>query len=99
MILFGLSMDYHVFIVSRMRETDDRGMSTEDAVAQGIKATASVVSSAAIVMVAVFAVFATLDQIDFKMVGVGLAAASSSTPQSSVPCWYPRRARRLLRLR
>jgi RND superfamily putative drug exporter len=50
-------------------------MSTEDAVAHGIKATAGVVTSAAIVMVAVFAIFATLDQIDFKMVGVGLAAA------------------------
>jgi RND superfamily putative drug exporter len=68
-------MDYHVFILSRMREAHDRGMSTEDAVAHGIKATAGVVTSAAIVMVAVFAIFATLDQIDFKMVGVGLAAA------------------------
>ncbi len=68
-------MDYHVFILSRMREAHDRGMSTEDAVAHGIKATASVVTSAEIVMVAVFAIFATLDQIDFKTVGVGLAAA------------------------
>jgi hypothetical protein len=74
-IMFGLSMDYHVFILSRMREAHDRRMSTEDAVAHGIKATASVVTSAAIVIVAVFAIFATLDQIDFKMVGVGLAAA------------------------
>jgi uncharacterized membrane protein YdfJ with MMPL/SSD domain len=74
-ILFGLSMDYHVFILSRIREAHDRGRTTEDAVAEGIKATASVVTSAAMVMVAVFAVFATLDQIDFKMVGVGLAAA------------------------
>jgi uncharacterized membrane protein YdfJ with MMPL/SSD domain len=88
--MFGLSMDYHVFILSRMREAHDRGMSSEDAVAHGIKATASVVTSAAIVMVAVFAIFATLDQIDFKMVGVGLAAAILMTPQSSVPCWYPR---------
>ncbi len=74
-VLFGLSMDYHVFILSRIREAHDRGMSTEDAVAHGIKATASVVTSAAIVMVAVFAIFATLEQIDFKMVGVGLGAA------------------------
>jgi uncharacterized membrane protein YdfJ with MMPL/SSD domain len=74
-ILFGLSMDYNVFILSRMREAHDRGMATEDAVADGIKATASIVTSAAMVMVAVFAIFATLGQIDFKMVGVGLAAA------------------------
>ena len=74
-ILFGLSMDYHVFILSRIREAHDRGLNTEDAVAYGIKATASVVTSAAMVMVAVFAIFSTLDQIDFKMVGVGLAAA------------------------
>jgi RND superfamily putative drug exporter len=74
-VLFGLSMDYHVFILSRIREGHDRGMSTEDAVAHGITATAGVVTSAAMVMVAVFAIFGTLDQIDFKMVGVGLAAA------------------------
>lgn len=74
-VLFGLSMDYHVFILSRIREAHDRGMSTEDAIAHGIKATAGVVTSAAIVMVAVFAIFATLDQIDFKMVGTGLAVA------------------------
>jgi RND superfamily putative drug exporter len=74
-ILFGLSMDYHVLILSRVREGYDDGMSTEDAVAHGIKATASVVTSAAIVMVAVFAIFATLGMLDFKMMGVGLAAA------------------------
>ena len=74
-ILFGLSMDYHVFILSRIREGHDRGMSTEDAVAHGIKTTAGVVTSAAIVMVAVFAIFATLDEIVFQMMGVGLAAA------------------------
>jgi uncharacterized membrane protein YdfJ with MMPL/SSD domain len=74
-ILFGLSMDYNVFILSRIREGHDNGMSTEDAVAHGIKATAGVVTSAAIVMVAVFAIFATLSVIDFKMLGVGLAAA------------------------
>jgi len=74
-ILFGLSMDYHVFILSRVREAHDQGMSTEDAVAHGIKASAGVVTSAAIVMVAVFAIFATLDEIVFKMLGVGLAVA------------------------
>jgi RND superfamily putative drug exporter len=74
-ILFGLSMDYHVFILSRIREAHDRGMSTEDAVAHGIKTTAGVVTSAAIVMVAVFGIFATLDEIVFQMMGVGLAAA------------------------
>jgi RND superfamily putative drug exporter len=74
-ILFGLSMDYHVFILSRVREAFDRGMSTEDAVAHGIKSTASVVTSAAIVMVAVFAIFATLSSIVFKQLGVGLAVA------------------------
>jgi RND superfamily putative drug exporter len=74
-ILFGLSMDYHVFILSRVREAYDRGMSTDDAVAHGIKTTAGVVSSAAIVMVGVFAVFATLKNLIFKQFGVGLATA------------------------
>jgi len=74
-ILFGLSMDYHVFILSRVREAFDRGMSTEDAVADGIKATAGTVTSAAIVMVAVFGIFATLSSLDFKQMGVGLAVA------------------------
>jgi RND superfamily putative drug exporter len=74
-ILFGLSMDYHVLILSRVREAFDRGSSTEDAVASGIKATAGVVTSAAVVMVAVFGIFATLSGLDFKMMGVGLATA------------------------
>jgi putative drug exporter of the RND superfamily len=74
-ILFGLSMDYHVFILTRVREAFDRGMKTEDAVAHGIKATASTVTSAAIVMVAVFAIFATLSSLDFKMMGIGLSVA------------------------
>jgi uncharacterized membrane protein YdfJ with MMPL/SSD domain len=75
LILFGLSMDYHMFILSRVREAFDRGISTEDAVAHGIKSAASVVTSAAIVMVAVFAIFATLSSIVFKQLGVGLAVA------------------------
>ncbi|HZE17946.1 MAG TPA: MMPL family transporter, partial [Mycobacterium sp.] len=74
-ILFGLSMDYHVLILSRIRESHDKGMSTHDAVAHALKATAGVVTSAAIVMVAVFAIFATLKMIDFKMMGIGLAVA------------------------
>ena len=74
-MLFGLSMDYHVFILSRIREAYDSGRSTEDAVSHGIKATAGVVTSAAFVMVAVFAIFATLSNLDFKMMGVGLATA------------------------
>ncbi len=74
-VLFGLSMDYHVLILSRVREAYDAGMSTERAVSYGIRATASVVTSAAIVMVGVFAIFATLGMIDFKMMGVGLAVA------------------------
>ena len=74
-ILFGLSMDYHVFILSRVREAFDRGMTTEDAVSHGIRATASTVTSAAIVMVAVFGVFATLSSIVFKQLGIGLAVA------------------------
>ena len=75
MILFGLSMDYHVFILSRVREGYDRGMATEEAVSHGIRATAGVVTSAAAVMVGVFAIFATLSSIDFKEMGVGLALA------------------------
>ena len=74
-ILFGLSMDYHVFIISRIREAVDRGERTEDAVAHGIKATAGVVTSAAMVMVGVFSIFATLSLIEFKQMGVGLAVA------------------------
>jgi RND superfamily putative drug exporter len=74
-ILFGLSMDYHVFILSRIREAVDRGMSTDEAVAHGIKSTAGVVTSAAVVMVAVFGIFATLSSIDMKQMGIGLAAA------------------------
>jgi uncharacterized membrane protein YdfJ with MMPL/SSD domain len=74
-ILFGLSMDYHVFILSRIREAYDRGMKTEDAVAHGITTTAGVVSSAALVMVGAFAVFALMPIIDMKEMGVGLAAA------------------------
>jgi uncharacterized membrane protein YdfJ with MMPL/SSD domain len=74
-VLFGLSMDYHVFILTRIREAYDRGMPTDEAVSHGIKTTAGVVTSAAIVMVAVFAVFATLSLVFFKELGVGLGVA------------------------
>jgi uncharacterized membrane protein YdfJ with MMPL/SSD domain len=74
-ILFGLSMDYHVFILSRIKEAHDRGMSTENAIAYGIKTTAGTVTSAAIVMVGVFSIFATLPILDMKEMGIGLASA------------------------
>src|SRR5262245_61818736 len=74
-ILFGLSMDYHVFILSRIREAFDRGLSTDEAISYGIRSTASVVTSAATVMVGVFAVFALLPLVDLKEMGIGLAAA------------------------
>jgi RND superfamily putative drug exporter len=74
-LLFGLSMDYHVFILSRIRELWSDGMSGRDAVVNGIGRSAGVVTSAAVIMVAVFSIFATLSGIDVKMLGVGLAAA------------------------
>ena len=74
-VLFGLSMDYHVFILSRVRELWEKGVPTEQAVEQGITETAGVVTSAALVMVAVFAIFATLSGLDMKQLGVGLATA------------------------
>ena len=74
-ILFGLSMDYHVFILSRVKELVDGGMPTEEAVATGIKRTAGTVTSAAVVMVAVFAIFISLRTLDIKQMGFGLAAA------------------------
>jgi uncharacterized membrane protein YdfJ with MMPL/SSD domain len=74
-VLFGLSMDYHVFILRRVREGVDAGMGNDDAVRYGIARTAGVVTSAALVMVGVFSIFGTLDQLDVKQAGVGLAAA------------------------
>jgi uncharacterized membrane protein YdfJ with MMPL/SSD domain len=74
-MLFGLSMDYHVFILSRIREAFHRGVGNDEAVAYGIRSTAGVVTSAAIVMVFVFAIFATLSMLFFKQFGVGLATA------------------------
>ncbi|MEU6281904.1 MMPL family transporter [Streptomyces sp. NPDC047028] len=74
-ILFGLSMDYHVFVVSRIREARARGRSTRDAIQHGVVTTAGVVTSAAVIMVAVFAIFGTLSMQSMKQMGVGLAAA------------------------
>jgi uncharacterized membrane protein YdfJ with MMPL/SSD domain len=74
-ILFGLSMDYHVLVISRIREAVDRGMSNDDAVAHGIRTTAGVVTSAALVMVAVFGSFALAGDQLAKQIGLGLAVA------------------------
>ncbi|UQX89771.1 MMPL family transporter [Jatrophihabitans telluris] len=74
-VLFGLSMDYHVLVVSRIREGVRNGLSTQDAVREGITRSAGVITSAAVVMVSVFAVFATLSMVEFKQIGVGLSAA------------------------
>jgi RND superfamily putative drug exporter len=74
-VLFGLSMDYHVFILSRVRENVDAGMNNDDAVREGLVSTAGVVTSAALVMFAVFAIFGSLSSLDVKEAGVGLAAA------------------------
>jgi uncharacterized membrane protein YdfJ with MMPL/SSD domain len=74
-VLFGLSMDYHVFILSRVREAVDGGEPTETAVRRTIAVTAGVVTAAAVVMVCVFALFGTLSSLELKQAGVGLAAA------------------------
>lgn len=74
-ILFGLSMDYHVFVVSRIKEARLQGRSNRDAIRHGVVTTAGVVTSAAVIMVAVFAIFGTLSMQSFKQMGVGLAAA------------------------
>jgi len=74
-VLFALSMDYHIFILSRVKELVDGGMPTDQAVERAVKSTAGTVTSAAVVMVAVFAVFATLRSLDIKQMGVGLAVA------------------------
>jgi RND superfamily putative drug exporter len=74
-LLFGLSMDYHVFILSRIRELWLGGASAKDAVTDGIGRSAGVVTSAAVIMVAVFSIFATLSMIEFKIFGVAMALA------------------------
>ncbi|MDT4948467.1 MAG: putative drug exporter of the superfamily [Pseudonocardiales bacterium] len=74
-VLFGLSMDYHVFVISQIREAASRGLSTRDAIREGITGSAGTVTSAAIVMVSVFAIFASLHMVEMKEMGVGLAVA------------------------
>jgi putative drug exporter of the RND superfamily len=74
-VLFGLSMDYHVFVLSRIREAGARGLSTRDAIREGITGSAGTVTSAALVMVSVFAIFASLHMIEMKELGIGLAVA------------------------
>ncbi len=74
-VLFGLSMDYHVFVTSRVREAFDAGLPARDAVRRGVARSAGVVTSAAAVMVAVFAIFGTLSSLEMKQLGVGLAVA------------------------
>ncbi|SOE00450.1 MMPL family transporter [Blastococcus haudaquaticus] len=74
-ILFGLSMDYHVFILSRIREARDRGLSTREAIASGITSSAGVVTSAAMIMVFVFLCFVGLSMTSMKQIGLGLALA------------------------
>ena len=74
-ILFGLSMDYHVFILTRIKEARDHGLSSNEAVARGIAITAGTITSAAAIMVTVFAVFVTLELVIIKQLGFGLAVA------------------------
>ena len=74
-ILFGLSMDYHVFVLSRIRELRMRGVPTKQAVVGGISSSSGVVSSAALIMVAVFSLFAFMPFAPMKMVGIGMAVA------------------------
>jgi RND superfamily putative drug exporter len=73
--LFGISMDYHVFLLSRIRELWRAGSSAPDAVVDGIASSAGVVTSAALIMVAVFSIFATMSFLDLKILGIGMASA------------------------
>jgi RND superfamily putative drug exporter len=111
-VLFGLSMDYHVFVLSRVREAYDRGMRTDAAVAHGVSSTAGVVTSAALVMVGVFSLFGTLDNVALRQMGIGLAVAvaldatvirgvllpASMTLLGDRNWWLPRRLGRLPRI-
>jgi len=90
-VLFGLSMDYHVFVLSRVRELVDRGMSTDKAVAEGIRGTTGVITSAAAVMVVTFAAFAIGDSQDKSRSASAWPSSSSSTPRSSARSCCPRR--------
>lgn len=74
-ILSGLSLDYHILVVSRIREFAAAGYSTQDAIREGITRTAGVITSAAVIMIAVFCVFGGLSFIEMKQIGIGLAFA------------------------
>ncbi len=74
-ILFGLSMDYHLFILTRIKEARDRGLDSRAAVAKGIAITSGTITSAASIMVVVFAVFVTLKFVFIQQLGLGLAVA------------------------
>jgi RND superfamily putative drug exporter len=74
-LLFGLSMDYTVLILERVREERDRGADARTAAVRALGATAGTVTSAAAVMVGVFSIFATLGLLEFKQLGFGLAVA------------------------
>jgi uncharacterized membrane protein YdfJ with MMPL/SSD domain len=74
-ILFGLSMDYHLFIMGRIKEAHERGMSNDEAISTGVKATAGTITNAAAVMIAVAVIFAFMRDIGIKQFGFGLAAA------------------------
>jgi RND superfamily putative drug exporter len=74
-ILFGLSMDYHMFVMSRIKEAHEHGATTDDSISTGIKATAGTITSAAAIMVAVALIFAFTRNIGLKQFGFGLAAA------------------------
>jgi RND superfamily putative drug exporter len=74
-ILFGLSMDYHMFIMSRIKEAYEKGASSEEAIAIGVKATAATITSAAAIMVAVAVIFVFTRDIGIKQFGFGLATA------------------------
>jgi uncharacterized membrane protein YdfJ with MMPL/SSD domain len=74
-ILFGLSMDYTVLILERIREGRADGLGAREATAAGLAATSGAVTSAAVIMVAVFSIFATLPLLEFKQLGIGMASA------------------------
>jgi len=74
-ILFGLSMDYEVFLLSRVREAVDAGRDTPAAVTEGLSRTARVITAAAAIMIAVFGAFALSDQVFLKLIGIGMASA------------------------
>jgi RND superfamily putative drug exporter len=74
-VLFGLSMDYHVFLISRIRENFDRTQNNTESVAMGIRSTAGLITGAALIMVAVFSGFAAGDLVMFQQFGFGMAVA------------------------